>query len=182
MPRDSVEDARKWLETNKKPPGRPKGYRPGVPKSRAVGTLPVIAPKPVTGARSLIPGPTPEELLGRLEQIERLAYQHVLNAQGNEILSREAIRTHRDAATNLLAARGDWQKLANDERQLLSGAWVREMFQEHDALMVGLANAMPRALAARIAPHDPEAAEAELRSWVTGTFLRTLQGTNPFAR
>jgi hypothetical protein len=135
---------------------------------------------PVTGARSLIPGPTPEALLGRLEAIERLAYQHVLNTQGNEILSREAIKSHRDAATNLLLVRDDWQKMADRERQLLSGAWVRAMFQEHDALMVSLASAMPRALASRIAPHDPEAAEVELRRWVTGTFLRTLESTNPF--
>jgi hypothetical protein len=39
---------------------------------------------------------------------------------------------------------------------------------------------MPKQLAGRISPHDPEHAEKELDRWVDEVFLKTLQQTSPW--
>lgn len=39
---------------------------------------------------------------------------------------------------------------------------------------------MPKQLAGRISPHDPEHAEAELERWVQDVFLKTLSDTDPW--
>jgi hypothetical protein len=51
---------------------------------------------------------------------------------------------------------------------------------EHDGAVVALAKAMPKQLAGRISPHDPEHAETELDRWVEEVFLKTLHQTSPW--
>jgi hypothetical protein len=57
---------------------------------------------------------------------------------------------------------------------------VRKVISEHDGAVASLIKAMPRQLAGRISPHDPEHAEVELTKWVEDVFLKTLHSTNPW--
>jgi hypothetical protein len=70
--------------------------------------------------------------------------------------------------------------LAERERQLVSGDWVRKVMQEHDGAVASLLKAMPRQLSGRISPHDPEHAERELTRWVQEVCLKTLHNTDPW--
>ncbi len=53
-------------------------------------------------------------------------------------------------------------------------------YQLHDGAVAQLLRAMPKQLAGRIAPHDPEHAEKELDRWVQEVALATLQQTDPW--
>jgi hypothetical protein len=133
-------------------------------------------------ARALIPGPSPEELLRRLEEVERLTFNMLTEARakGHPVIDRECVKVHRDAATNLLNARADWLKQIEHERSLVSGDWVRKAFVQHDGVLASLVRSMPRSLAARILPSDAEFAEAELRRWAEEVFMKTMHATTPF--
>jgi hypothetical protein len=71
--------------------------------------------------------------------------------------------------------------VAERERTLVSGEWVRKIITDHDGAVVQLVKAMPKQLAGRISPHDPEHAEHELERWAQEVFLKTLYATNPFS-
>jgi hypothetical protein len=51
---------------------------------------------------------------------------------------------------------------------------------DHDGAVAQLLKSMPKQLAGRIAPHDPEHAEAELERWVQDVCLKTLHQTDPW--
>jgi hypothetical protein len=70
--------------------------------------------------------------------------------------------------------------LAEKERQLVSADWVRSVMIDHDGAVAQLLRAMPRQLAGRIAPHDPEAAQIALNRWVQDVALKTLNNTDPW--
>jgi hypothetical protein len=90
------------------------------------------------------------------------------------------VQIHNQAARNLTAAREEVLTLSERERTLVSGDWVRKVMVEHDGAVATLLRAMPKQLAGRIAPHDPEHAEKELDRWVQEVALATLQQTNPW--
>jgi len=52
--------------------------------------------------------------------------------------------------------------------------------QDHDGAVAQLLKSMPKQLAGRIAPHDPEHAERELERWVQEVCLKTLHQTDPW--
>jgi hypothetical protein len=117
-----------------------------------------------------------------LEEIERMTFAMVTEARarGNAIIERECVKTHSLAAANLLASREKWRETIEHERTLVSGEWVRKEFTHHDAIAASLVRSMPRNLAARILPADPDFAESELRRWAEDVFMKTLNATNPF--
>jgi hypothetical protein len=202
MPCDSEANARAWLDLNPRREGRPRGYSPIRARLEKAATNGHeskehtgnghAAPQAAATAAPASPGlqfdmgpaPTAELLLARLEQVERLAFAMLADARqkGEGVLERECVRIHRDAVGNLMSARGEWLALQEKERTMVSGQWVREIIARHDGVLVNLVRSMPRALASRIAPQDPDHAEAELRRWVNDTFLATLYSTNPFER
>jgi hypothetical protein len=87
---------------------------------------------------------------------------------------------HAQAAKNLVACRQDVLDLAEREKRLVSGDWVRKVMQDHDGSVASLLKSMPKQLAGRIAPHDPEHAERELNRWVQEVALKTLHNTDPW--
>lgn len=87
---------------------------------------------------------------------------------------------HSQALKNLLVIQGQVLEALERSRRFVSGDWVKRVMNEHDGAVVALAKAMPKSLAARIAPHDPEHAEAELERWVQDVFLKTLYETTPW--
>ena len=123
----------------------------------------------------------PEATYERQKTIERAAYDQaqVAVAAGRVDASR-LIGIHALAAKNLADAREQVLKARILEKSLVSGDWVRQVMQEHDGAVVTLLRAMPKQIAARICPHDPEFAEAELDRWVQEICLKTLSDTDPW--
>ena len=117
----------------------------------------------------------------RQRQIERQAFQLAQTSlrEGRPDASK-MVAIHAQAAKNLVQAREDVLQLAEREKTLVSGDWVRKIMSEHDGAIVSLAKAMPRQLAGRISPHDPEHCERELDRWTQEVFLKTLHDTNPW--
>ena len=90
------------------------------------------------------------------------------------------VAIHAAAVRNLADGRGRLLDLAERERQLVSGSWVRRVMTDHDGAVASLLKAMPRQLSGRIAPHDPEHCEIELTRWVQEVALATLSSTDPW--
>lgn len=131
--------------------------------------------------RELLREGTPMGSFERMRRIEQDVY-----ALAQESLRKRRpdagrlVQIHAQAARNLTAAREEVLALSERERQLVSGDWVKRVMQEHDGVISQLIRAMPKQLAGRIAPHDPEHAEKELDRWVDEVFLKTLQQTSPW--
>lgn len=118
----------------------------------------------------------------RQRQIERFAFALAMNAlRANQPDAGRLLQIHSTAASNLVRARDDVLALAEREGKLMSVDWVRKIIVEHDGAVVALAKAMPRLIAGRICPEDPERAEEELRRWVEEVFLHTLYSTSPWS-
>ena len=123
----------------------------------------------------------PEGAYERQKAIERSAYDMAARAvQERSSDAARLIQVHTQAAKNLTDAREQVLKLRELEKSLVSGIWVRKMMTEHDGAVVTLVRAMPKQLAGRILPHDPEFAETELDRWVQETFLKTFSDTDPW--
>lgn len=117
----------------------------------------------------------------RQRQIERASYALAVNALRNKTNdAARLVSIHAQAAKNLVAAREDVLSLSEREKTLVPGDWVRKVMTEHDGAVATLLRAMPKQLAGRIAPHDPEHAERELERWVQEVALATLSNTNPW--
>jgi len=158
-------------------------------------SLPKTAPEPTPEAGPYRPpevetkAPDPQAIMAdspqgayeRQRSIERAAYAlavRALKAGANDGI--EKVKTHAQAVRSLLAVKQDVLDLAERERQLVPGDWVRDAMTRHDGVIATLARAMPNTLAARISPHDPEHARAELSRWVEEVFLKALHDTNPW--
>ena len=117
----------------------------------------------------------------RLERCERVAFQ-VLEAalEAGRPDAGRLVAIHAAAVRNLADGRGRLLDLAERERQLVSGSWVRRVMTDHDGAVASLLKAMPRQLSGRIAPHDPEHCEIELTRWVQEVALATLSSTDPW--
>lgn len=124
---------------------------------------------------------TPAGAYERQKQIEMLAYHVARSAvEAQEPYAGIAVGVHAKAAGNLIEARKEVLKLAERERSLVSGDWVRDVMTRHDGAVATLLRAMPRQLAARISPQDPEHAERELERWVQEVALATFNSTDPW--
>lgn len=124
---------------------------------------------------------TPQGAYERQRQIERAAYGLAVKAlRGGQLDSGRLVSVHAQAAKNLVACRQDVLDLAEREKRLVSGDWVRKVMQDHDGSVASLLKSMPKQLAGRIAPHDPEHAERELNRWVQEVALKTLHNTDPW--
>ena len=100
---------------------------------------------------ALIAQDSPQGAYERQKQIERAAY--ALAAQSLRNRTQDAgrmVSVHASAAKN------------------------------HDGAVAQLLKAMPKQLAVRISPHDPEHAERELDQWVQDVALKTLHQTDPW--
>lgn len=173
MPLTSVEEADRWRGLRaRKPP--PRTITPDTQPNR-----PPDAVQPVD--RDKLASDSPEGAFERQRQIERAAYGLAIKAmRDREPDAPRLVDLHARAARNLTLARADVVKLAEEERSLVSGEWVKKVMTEHDGVIAALAKSMPRQLAGRIAPHDPEHAERELSRWVEESFLKTLFNTHPW--
>ena len=118
---------------------------------------------------------------GRLERCERVAFEMLEAAltEGRPDAGR-LVAIHAAAVRNLADGRGRLLDLAERERELVSGSWVRRVMQQHDGVVAQLAKAMPRSLASRVNPADPEHAQSELIRWLNETFLAALSATDPW--
>ena len=117
----------------------------------------------------------------RLERCERVAFEmlEAALAEGRPDAGR-LVAIHAAAVRNLADGRQRLLDLAEKERQLVSAAWVRSVMLHHDGAVAQLLRAMPRQLASRISPHDPENCEVELSQWVQQVALATLSSTDPW--
>lgn len=182
MPLTSPQDADRWR-------GMSAQKRSGAPQ---------VIPKSVSGS-SADPGPyrppeaqaptdpaavaadTPQGAYERQRQIERAAYALAVRAlRASQPDAGRLVSIHAQAARNLTQAREEVIALSERERVLVSGDWVRKVMTDHDGAVSTLLKAMPKQLAGRIAPHDPEHAERELERWVQEVALATLYQTNPW--
>jgi hypothetical protein len=130
---------------------------------------------------ALVSADTPEGAYERQRQIERAAYALAVRALKNaQPDAGRLVAIHGQAARNLTEAREQVLNLAQVERTLVSGDWVKKVMTEHDGAVATLLRAMPKQLAGRISPHDPEHAERELERWVQDVALATLNKTDPW--
>lgn len=181
MPLDSPEAADTWRRTHtwsRKPPAAP----PAPPTAAPTPTTPERPPEAATAL--LDPGTGATEITAawsRSVKAERIAWS--LLASSLKAQSPDAPRMlalHSQACRQLIDSRERFVLQAEKERTLVSGDWVRRVMQEHDGVLAQLIRTMPRQLAGRIAPHDPEHAERELTRWVQEVCLKTLHSTDPW--
>lgn len=189
MPLASREAADKWrgMSTRSRPTAGAKGKSsaPIISKSGSGSSgepgpyRPPEAQAPTDP--SLISADTPAGSYERQKGIEKAAYALSVRAlKAGQPDAGRLVQIHNLAARNLTAAREEVLALAERERHLVSGDWVRKAMTEHDGAVATLLRAMPKQLAGRIAPHDPEHAEKELDRWVQEVALATLQQTDPW--
>ena len=170
MPLTSPEAADQWRGLTSRRHNRRTPTALNAPPSVPVATI---------GAKSS--AEAVEAAWGRLEETERVAYRLMTAAlENNQPDSARLLAIHASAVKHLSEGRQRILDLAERERTLVSGDWVRKVMIEHDGAVASLIRSMPRLLAGRIAPHDPEHAERELSMWVQETCLRTLYETNPW--
>jgi hypothetical protein len=119
----------------------------------------------------------------RLEKAERVCWGLLCAALKTQAPDcARLLDLHSRSVRHLADNRQTVLDLAQRERQLVSGDWVRRVMQEHDGAVATLLRTMPRQLSGRIAPHDPEHAERELQRWVQEVALATLHSTDPWKK
>jgi hypothetical protein len=118
---------------------------------------------------------TPDQLLARVEDVERKAYTQVSDDLSSRCPTAAwSVRIHKDAARNLLDVRAACLRAAEHERSLIPESRIREWISKRHASIANLVKAMPRSLAPRIAQQPIEHVERELTDWVKERFLKTL--------
>lgn len=117
----------------------------------------------------------------RLERCERVAFRLLEAAlEAGRPDAGRLVAIHATAVRNLAEGRRRLLDLAERERELVSGDWVRRIMTDHDGAIASLLKAMPKQLSGRIAPHDLDHCERELSRWVQEVALRTIHQTNPW--
>lgn len=184
MPLTSLDEADAWrgMTAQKRPPARraEQGAHAASPAGApAEPVRPADAEAPPVGG---VNEDTPAGAYERQRQIERAAFVLAVRAlKAKQPDAARLVAIHASAAANLTRARAAVLELEERERRLVSADWVRRIMTEHDGALVTLLKAMPRILAPRISPHDPEHAEEQLSKWVQDDLLKVLYGTNPWA-
>lgn len=174
MPLTSKEAADSWRGMSAQAKAAPASKAPDPGPYR-----PPEAAAPVDPAA--VSADTPQGAYERQRQIERDAYRLAQESLAERRPDAgRLVAIHAQAARNLSAAREEVLALAEREKALVSGDWVKRTMLEHDAAVAMLARAMPKQLAGRISPHDPDHAERELGRWVEEVFLATLYATDPW--
>jgi len=173
MPLDSVQAADAWRACNtlarKLPPPTPTPAAPERPPELPGEDVAAGACEPVRAAWE------------RLLQAERLAWASVVQSiKARQPDASRMVGVHAQCVKNLIDGRSRVLAQAQSERELVSGAWVRRVMQEHDGIVAALARNMPRQLAGRVNPTDPCHAERELDRWLNENFLATLSSTDPW--
>ena len=181
MPLDTPESADAWRRQNtlarKLPPAPPQEPHDARPAAEAPERPPELPGEDVA-AGACEPVRAAWE---RLLLAERLSWASV--AQSIKARQPDASRlvgVHAQCVKNLIDGRSRVLAQAQSERTLVSGDWVRRVMQEHDGSVAALIRAMPRSLAPRVNPVDPEHAGRELQRWVDETCLKTLFETSPW--
>jgi hypothetical protein len=124
---------------------------------------------------------TPQGAYVRQKNIERAAYALAARALRNgQPDAGRLVAVHGQASRELRQAKLEILEISEREMQLVRGDWVKKAMLDHDGAVAQLLKAMPKQLAGRIAPHDPEHAENELNRWVQEVALATLYSTNPW--
>lgn len=181
MPLTNTESADAWRRLNtwaRKPPVPP----PAAPTTEPAPTTPERPPE--AAMTMLDPGTGATEIAAawsRSVKAERIAWSMLagsLKAQSPD--APRMLALHSQACRHLVDNRERFVAQAEKERQLVSGDWVRRVMQEHDGVLAQLIRNMPRQMAGRIAPLDPEHCEKELQRWTDEVFLKTLHATDPW--
>jgi hypothetical protein len=192
MPLTSPEEADAWRGSRKGIGGRPSNAQKlaSIQQQEAVfneaaSSIPDGPHRPPEAAatinQSIVASDTPAGAYERQKQIERASYGLAVQALRNKTMDAgRMVGVHAVAAKNLMNARQDVIALAEKEKTLVSGSWVKRVMQDHDGAVASLLKTMPKQLAGRIAPHDPEHAERELDRWVQEVCLKTLHSTDPW--
>lgn len=182
MPLTSPEAADNWRQLNtwsRKPPA-PSACPPAAPAAEAAPErLPEERPAPADPA--VLESTRVGDAYRRLEKAERVCWGLLAGALRNQ--SPDAARLldlHSRSVRHLADARTAVLDLAEREKKLVSGDWVRRAMTDHDGAVATLLRTMPKQLAGRIAPHDPEHCEQELDRWVQEVALATLSSTDPW--
>jgi hypothetical protein len=178
MPLDSAEAADGWRTRQTHAPTKPPASGP-VALENLEQARPPEAAAPIDA--SLAQGDGPIAAYERQRVMERAAYDRASAAlkTGRGDAGR-LMALHTQAVKNLIDARSEVMRLQEQEKTLVSGAWVKKVMLEHDGAVATLVKAMPKQLAGRILPHDPEFAETELERWVQEVLLKTLHDTSPW--
>ncbi len=184
MPLDSQESADTWRRLNtwsRKPPAPP----PAAPTADPAPTTPPSPPeaqeRPTPADPSALESTRVGEAYRRLERAERACWGLLCAALKNQTLdAARLLDLHSRSVRHLADSRQDVLNLAEREKTLVSGDWVRRVMQEHDGVLAQLIRTMPRQLAGRISPLDPEHCERELQRWTDEVFLKTLHATDPW--
>ncbi len=186
MPMTSPEAADSWRRQHtwsRKPPAPA-----GPPAAPTAGQAPATPERPPEAQEC--PAPTDPaalestrvgEAYRRLEKAERACWGLLCAALKNQAPDAARILDlHSRSVRHLADNRQDVLNLAERERQLVSGDWVRRVMTDHDGAVASLLKVMPKQLSGRISPHDPEHCEIELTRWVQEVALATLHSTDPW--
>lgn len=191
MPLTSLDEADTWRGMTAKRPHKPRPAPPvdagAVQEAIAKAGEPPPAQPPAAPQNDATPGlvtaDTPEGAYERQRQIERAAFALAVKAlRDKQPDAGRLVQIHSAAARNLTEARAAVLNLGEREGRLLHADWVRRLVLDHDGAIVAIAKTMPRRLAGRLCPEDPERAEAELHRWVEEDFLRVMYQTTPWTR
>ena len=177
MPLTNTEAADAWRRLNtwaQKPPAAP-------PAAPTADPAPSTPERPAPTDPAALESTRVGQAFQRLEKAERLCWGILCAALKNQAPdAARLLDLHSRSVRHLADSRQDVLNLAERERQLVSGDWVRRVMQEHDGAVASLLKAMPRQLSGRIAPNDPEHCERELDRWVQEVVLATLHSTDPW--
>jgi hypothetical protein len=181
MPLDSPEAADDWRRTHtwsRKPPAAPPAADPA---PAAPERPPEAQERPAPTDPAALESTRVGQAFQRLEKAERVCWGILCAALKNQAPdAARLLDLHSRSVRHLADSRQDVLNLAEREKTLVSGDWVRRVMQEHDGILAQLIRNMPRQLSGRIAPHDPEHAERELTRWVQEVALATLSSTDPW--
>jgi len=188
MPLTSVQAADDWRRTNtwsRKPPAPPPAPPAPPPAAPTAEPAPTTPERPPEASMAMLdPGTGATEITaawGRAVKAERIAWAMLassLKAQSPD--APRMLALHSQACRHLVDNRERFVAQAEKERQLVSGDWVKRVMQQHDGVMASLIRNMPRQMAGRISPQDPEHCEKELTRWVQEVLLKTLHDTDPW--
>jgi len=184
MPLANTEAADQWRRLNtwaRKPPAPPAAASTAEPTPTTPERPPEAAERPAPTEPAALESTRVGEAYRRLERAERACWGLLCAALKNQTPdAARLLDLHSRSVRHLTDSRQDVLNLAEREKTLVSGDWVRRVMLEHDGAVAYLLKAMPKQLSGRIAPHDPEHCERELDRWVQEVALATLHSTDPW--